>query len=181
MPQEQPVLSPRLRRRRLQKAPGAFLTIGEVADQLAVEQHVLRFWESKFPQIQPVKRAGGRRYYRPEDLALLTRIQTLLYRDGYTIRGVQQLFESEAALSGHGTTRVHRGVTADDGQARAVVTALNSSLATTGELLAAANEPGSTAQMAVPTTADDNFVRVPREKIHQLVDQLLELRRLVSA
>lgn len=74
------------------KAPGAFRTIREVAEELGVPQHVLRFWESRFGQVRPLKRAGGRRYYRPEDVDLLKRIQGLLYQDGYTIRGVQKLF-----------------------------------------------------------------------------------------
>jgi DNA-binding transcriptional MerR regulator len=74
------------------KAPGAFRTIREVADELGVPQHVLRFWESRFGQVRPLKRAGGRRYYRPEDVELLRRIQNLLHQDGYTIRGVQKLF-----------------------------------------------------------------------------------------
>ncbi len=76
----------------LDKAPGAFRTIREVAEELGVPQHVLRFWESRFGQVRPLKRAGGRRYYRPEDVDLLRRIQRLLYQDGYTIRGVQKLF-----------------------------------------------------------------------------------------
>jgi DNA-binding transcriptional MerR regulator len=73
------------------KAPSAFRTISEVATDLAVPQHVLRFWESKFPQIRPLKRGGGRRYYRPEDITLLRQIQNLLYNQGYTIRGVQKV------------------------------------------------------------------------------------------
>ncbi|MDZ4734988.1 MAG: MerR family transcriptional regulator [Rhodospirillaceae bacterium] len=74
------------------KSANAFRTISEVADELAVPQHVLRFWETKFPQVKPLKRGGGRRYYRPEDVALLSEIRALLYSDGYTIRGVQKLF-----------------------------------------------------------------------------------------
>ena len=73
------------------KAPGAFRTISEVADDLKVQQHVLRFWETKFTQIKPLKRGGGRRYYRPEDVALLKKIHNLLYTEGYTIKGVQKL------------------------------------------------------------------------------------------
>ncbi len=73
------------------KSPTAFRTIGEVATDLDLPQHVLRFWETKFPQLRPMKRAGGRRYYRPEDVALLRRIQALLYRDGFSIKGVQQV------------------------------------------------------------------------------------------
>ena len=75
----------------MEKAPEAFRTISEVADELSVPKHVLRFWEAKFAQLKPMKRGGGRRYYRPEDVALLRGIRFLLYNDGYTIRGVQKL------------------------------------------------------------------------------------------
>jgi len=76
---------------RSKKAPNAFRTISEVADELHIPQHVLRFWETKFPQVKPLKRGGGRRYYRPDDIALLRRISGLLYVQGYTIKGVQRL------------------------------------------------------------------------------------------
>ena len=75
-------------RARPKKAPTAFRTISEVADELHIPQHVLRFWETKFPQVKPLKRGGGRRYYRPDDIALLRRISDLLYIQGYTIKGV---------------------------------------------------------------------------------------------
>jgi len=73
------------------KSAAAFRTIAEVAADLELPAHVLRFWESRFPQIKPLKRRGGRRYYRPEDVALLRRIRSLLYTEGYTIKGVQRL------------------------------------------------------------------------------------------
>ncbi len=73
------------------KAPNAFRTISEVADELHIPQHVLRFWETKFPQVKPLKRGGGRRYYRPDDISLLRRVSDLLYIQGYTIKGVQRL------------------------------------------------------------------------------------------
>lgn len=73
------------------KSAAAFRTISEVADSLAVQQHVLRFWETKFSQVKPLKRGGGRRYYRPEDVKLLQSIHRLLYTEGYTIKGVQKL------------------------------------------------------------------------------------------
>jgi DNA-binding transcriptional MerR regulator len=73
------------------KSAAAFRTISEVSDELEVPQHVLRFWETKFTQVRPMKRGGGRRYYRPEDIELLRRIRDLLYSDGYTIKGVQKL------------------------------------------------------------------------------------------
>jgi DNA-binding transcriptional MerR regulator len=76
---------------RVGKSASAFRTIGEVAEDLDLPAHVLRFWESKFPQLRPLKRGGGRRYYRPEDIVLLRRIRQCLYQDGYTIRGVQKL------------------------------------------------------------------------------------------
>lgn len=75
---------------RRSKSEAAFRTISEVSGELSVPQHVLRFWESKFTQIKPMKRGGGRRYYRPEDLVLLTRIRDLLYKDGFTIKGAQK-------------------------------------------------------------------------------------------
>jgi len=86
-------------RRNGEKSPDAFRTISEVAGELDLPQHVLRFWESKFPQIRPMKRSGGRRYYRPEDLTLLKRIRALLYDDGYTIKGVQKLFSANGVKS----------------------------------------------------------------------------------
>lgn len=79
----------------IQKSPDAFRTISEVASELDVPQHVLRFWESKFNQIRPLKRGGGRRYYRPEDVDLLRGVRTLLYNDGYTIKGVQKVFREQ--------------------------------------------------------------------------------------
>ncbi len=72
-------------------AAGGVRTISEVADELHIPQHVLRFWETKFPQVKPLKRGGGRRYYRPDDIALLRRVSDLLYIQGYTIKGVQRL------------------------------------------------------------------------------------------
>lgn len=88
------------------KSPEAYRTIGEVADMLGVAQHVLRFWESRFSQIKPVKRAGNRRYYRPEDIALIRRIRELLHDEGYSIRGAQKL------LKDSGVKAVIEGVSA---------------------------------------------------------------------
>ena len=79
----------------MEKAPGAFRTISEVAQELEVPQHVLRFWESRFREIRPMKRGGGRRYYRPDDLDLLRGIRHLLYGEGYTIRGVRRLLREQ--------------------------------------------------------------------------------------
>ena len=79
------------------KAAGAFRTIGEVSAATGLAQHILRYWEGRFPQLRPVTRAGNRRYYRPEDVALVLRIQHLLEHEGYTVRGVQQLLASKDA------------------------------------------------------------------------------------
>lgn len=79
----------------MDKAPDAFRTISEVADDLDIPQHVLRFWETRFPQIKPMKRGGGRRYYRPDDVSLLRGIRHLLYGEGYTIRGVQRILREQ--------------------------------------------------------------------------------------
>lgn len=79
----------------MNKAPEAFRTISEVAEELALPQHVLRFWESRFPQVRPMKRGGGRRYYRPDDVDLLRGIRHLLYGEGYTIRGVQRILREQ--------------------------------------------------------------------------------------
>ncbi len=81
----------------MEKAPDAFRTISEVADEIDVPQHVLRFWESRFPQIRPMKRGGGRRYYRPDDVDLLRGVRHLLYGAGYTIRGVQRILREQGA------------------------------------------------------------------------------------
>jgi DNA-binding transcriptional MerR regulator len=97
-----PLFAPR------EKSPEAFRTISEVSAELDVPQHVLRFWETRFTQIKPVKRAGGRRYYRPEDVDLLRGIRSLLYSDGYTIKGVQKVLRErglrQVAALGRGET-----------------------------------------------------------------------------
>ena len=116
----------------MDKAPDAFRTISEVADDLDIPQHVLRFWETRFAQIKPMKRSGGRRYYRPDDVDLLRGIRRLLYGEGYTIRGVQRilkehgiksvqgLVDGSAALPSFGAPAIRRcagGAEADDEEA----------------------------------------------------------------
>ena len=86
-------------RRPVEKAPDAYRTISEVAEALDVPQHVLRFWETKFTQVKPLKRAGGRRYYRPDDVVLLQGIRQLLYGEGYTLRGVQRILREKGVRS----------------------------------------------------------------------------------
>ena len=124
-------------RSRPSKSASAFRTISEVADQLDVPQHVLRFWETRFTQIRPLKRAGGRRYYRPEDVDLLRRIRGLLYQQGYTIKGVQKLLRdtprerAEAAAVAHESPVVEASVApARHEETEAVVVAVESSTET---------------------------------------------------
>jgi DNA-binding transcriptional MerR regulator len=82
------------------KAPQAFRTIGELSRETGLPQHVLRYWETRFPQLRPLQRAGNRRYYRPEDVALVARLDRLLNHEGYTVRGVQKLLEAETRKPG---------------------------------------------------------------------------------
>lgn len=106
------------------KSPDAFRTISEVSDELNVPQHVLRFWESKFNQIRPLKRGGRRRYYRPEDVSLLRGIRRLLYDDGYTIKGVQKVLKERgvrAVADGARVDGARDDGARDDGEAPAAV------------------------------------------------------------
>jgi DNA-binding transcriptional MerR regulator len=144
-----------------QKSPEAFRTISEVAVELDVPQHVLRFWETKFPQVKPMKRGGGRRYYRPEDVDLLRGIRALLYHDGLTIKGVQKLLREQGvryvAEFGRGETTLGREA---------------------APMMPGANVhpfPGA----AVPTSA---LSPAQREHLETLLGELVELKdRLLAA
>lgn len=87
------------------KADGAFRTIGELAAELGLQQHILRYWETRFPQLRPLQRAGNRRYYRPADVSLARRIDRLLNHEGYTVRGVQKLLEQDDSVAAPATDR----------------------------------------------------------------------------
>jgi DNA-binding transcriptional MerR regulator len=116
---------------RRSKSADAFRTISEVSEELEVPQHVLRFWETKFAQVRPMKRGGGRRYYRPDDIELLRRIRDLLYRDGYTIKGVQKLLrEQKAEATAEATTAAEASTAAPalDAATRNELEALRSDL-----------------------------------------------------
>lgn len=132
------------------KSPEAYRTIGEVSEMLGVAQHVLRFWESRFSQIRPVKRAGNRRYYRPDDIALIRRIRELLHDEGYSIRGVQKL------LKASGVKGVMEGAEA-------------------AGAAGAAAEPasGAPAQAAQPGPAED------RDQLRAVLGELKEIRDLL--
>jgi DNA-binding transcriptional MerR regulator len=96
----------------MDKSPDAFRTISEVAEDLDIPQHVLRFWETRFNHIKPLKRGGGRRYYRPDDVDLLKGIRQLLYGEGYTIKGVQRILKEEGVRFVQGVGRGEQSVTA---------------------------------------------------------------------
>lgn len=109
------------------KAAGAFRTIGEVSRETGLPQHILRYWETRFPQLRPLQRAGNRRYYRPVDVALVQRINAMLNAEGYTIRGVQKLLSGEGRRPAAPTRAA--GDAADIAPLRAVRDALASALA----------------------------------------------------
>ncbi|MEW5964535.1 MAG: MerR family transcriptional regulator [Pseudomonadota bacterium] len=150
------------------KAAEAFRTISEVADELGVQKHVLRFWEQRFPQVKPMKRGGGRRYYRPEDLELLRGIRHLLHAEGYTIKGVQKILR-ETGID---------AVKAAGRRARAATTAGRKS-----ERRAAATAPAADgATPAQPITVPADVAAAPRSRREILAAVIIELeacRRLL--
>ena len=151
----------------MDKAPEAFRTISEVADELEVPKHVLRFWEAKFAQLKPMKRGGGRRYYRPEDVALLRGIRFLLYNDGYTIRGVQQI------LREHGPRFVmdYRRMAEDEGE--------DGAMPAPREIpdIAAEAAQGSTPSLARETAEE---VKLDRQQIGSLIEEIEACRRVLA-
>jgi DNA-binding transcriptional MerR regulator len=145
----------------VRKSPDAFRTISEVSDDLNVPQHVLRFWESKFTQIRPLKRGGRRRYYRPEDVLLLRGIRRLLYEDGYTIKGVQKVLKERGVRS-----------VADGGREASDESATPSFTEETaaGDIAAAATAAGT------EPPADDG---PDRAELERLLDELGTIRSLL--
>src|SRR2546421_7650993 len=135
----------------MEKAPDAFRTISEVAEELDLPQHVLRFWETRFVQIKPMKRGGGRRYYRPEDVDLLRGIRHLLYGEGYTIRGVQRILKDEGikfvqAVWRSGAPQPARAAGDEDAEEAGAVTAQAGSRGLLGlwpSILGATDEAGA--------------------------------------
>ena len=167
--------------RRRSKAPGAFRTISEVAAVLEVPQHVLRFWESRFTQVKPLKRGGGRRYYRPEDVDLLRGIRHLLYSDGYTIKGVQKLLreigsktimESGRSLSSTGAA----GVAAAHTRRQTGVEGVQAQQALELPLSAPTSSPPTT----MPGNDGDTALSSERrDKLIELAAELGELRDIL--
>ncbi|MGE4220261.1 MAG: MerR family transcriptional regulator [Alphaproteobacteria bacterium] len=150
------------------KSAAAFRTISEVAEELDVPQHVLRFWESKFNQIRPMKRGGGRRYYRPEDVRLLRRIRHLLYTDGFTIRGVQRLLrENGVRAVVEGAVSAAAAVAAEDRAQDDPVAPDESGMLTAVQMPVIAPE--------IAETASDN-----RPELEAILAELVELRAFLT-
>jgi len=175
----------------VEKAPGAFRTISEVAQELEVPQHVLRFWESRFREIRPMKRGGGRRYYRPDDLDLLRGIRHLLYGEGYTIRGVQRLLREQGARfvqnvwHSDAAQPIPQGEVEADGEAEMVpgagtfsVSAARDSPGDEGPQVSW-KEPAATAG-AIPASTGA-MSREQAERLRAALHDLTECRRLLEA
>lgn len=177
----------------MNKAADAFRTISEVADELDIPQHVLRFWESRFPQIKPMKRAGGRRYYRPDDVDLLRGIRHLLYGEGYTIRGVQGILRDkgpkfvqtvwQTAAAQPLETRPEEseaeqepGQLSPDEAARTLFGFLKSPSQPPDETVAAA-----AGRTPVPQAAETAMAREHVRRLQSALHELTECRRLIDA
>jgi DNA-binding transcriptional MerR regulator len=170
----------------LAKSPDAFRTISEVAVELDVPQHVLRFWESRFGQVKPVKRAGGRRYYRPEDVDLLRGIRTLLYSDGVTIKGVQKLLREQGVRY---VAEIGRGETSLYGAAESVAHPSARHYATDDDVVdVIVDDVNDRTDSALATLsrvhaeAEEALNAENRARLEILLDELLHLKtRLVAA
>jgi DNA-binding transcriptional MerR regulator len=153
----------------LDKAPEAFRTISEVADELEVPKHVLRFWEPKFAQLKPMKRGGGRRYYRPEDVALLRGIRFLLYNDGYTIRGVQKI------LREHGPRYVM------DFRRLAEAAEQEEPMSGPHNIPDVAAEAAQSGRTALAREAEEQEHSLDSDALSAVLDELEECQRILSA
>ena len=163
---------------RIEKAPDAFRTISEVSEALDVPQHVLRFWEAKFTQIKPLKRAGGRRYYRPDDIDLLKGIRALLYGEGFTIKGVQKVLREQGArhVAEIGRIGVKEAGVRREGDkvadAGAAVTAAGAAVAsfmpTLEQVNLSAEQPS------------ESLLAEQRERLENVLDELLNLREMLK-
>ena len=157
----------------MSKSAEAFRTISEVADELEVPKHVLRFWEQKFPQIRPMKRGGGRRYYRPEDMELLRGIRHLLHLEGYTIRGVQKILRTQG-VDGVKRSWLDRGSSAGQKTPAAVIAPTPPVAARKRGAAAKGGSTGATSGAAVLTSE-------LRATLKGAIAELEACRRLLSA
>ena len=158
---------------RIAKAPEAFRTISEVSEQLDVPQHVLRFWEAKFAQVKPLKRAGGRRYYRPDDIDLLRGIRALLYAEGLTIKGVQKVLREQGAKQ---VAEVGRIGAKSARKAAEAAAALND----IGSLPALLPIPSSEHVNLAVEEPSDMLVAEQRERLEVVLQDLLRLREMLN-
>ncbi|HEY2529892.1 MAG TPA: MerR family transcriptional regulator [Xanthobacteraceae bacterium] len=182
----------------MEKAPDAFRTISEVAGEIDVPQHVLRFWESRFSQIRPMKRGGGRRYYRPDDVDLLRGVRHLLYGEGYTIRGVQRILREEGTAFVQNVWRTSAAPppealedAAEAGAIGETADSVPSPDLTVFNLPPAQNRAGEAAvsEQQQPTIAVPTSVAAPRhgvasedtQRLRSVLDELVECRRLIEA
>ncbi len=157
-------------RAKVKKAPNAFRTISEVADDLHIPQHVLRFWETKFPQVRPMKRGGGRRYYRPADIGLLRRIANLLYTQGYTIKGVQRLLREGG---GHLAEDIPPAPDEERAAAKAEYDDLHDTAQDVGELLIPGLEPPAVKPAAAPRAAARRRADPEAERLRAVLTETL--------
>jgi DNA-binding transcriptional MerR regulator len=161
----------------LDKAPDAFRTISEVAEELDIPQHVLRFWESRFREIKPMKRGGGRRYYRPDDVDLLRGIRHLLYGEGYTIRGVQRLLREQGARFVQNVWQP--GAPQPEPEAHPIAPSADDASAAP-----AADEPGNPSLLPAPPPAPSDSASLTREdtrKLKAALRELNECRALIAS
>lgn len=182
----------------MEKAPDAFRTISEVAEEIDVPQHVLRFWESRFPQIRPMKRGGGRRYYRPDDVDLLRGVRHLLYGEGYTIRGVQRILREQGVgfVQDVWQAQAEQPPPAlDEDRLAGDVGEPSAAARLEPNLFSIAGKPGEAAPpslpplQAVPQTSSQAAAQIApprlagedRRKLQGALDELLECRRLIEA
>jgi DNA-binding transcriptional MerR regulator len=157
----------------VEKAPDAFRTISEVADEIDVPQHVLRFWESRFSHIRPMKRGGGRRYYRPDDVDLLRGIRHLLYGEGYTIRGVQRILREHGSAFVQNVWRVGAEPAPPplEEDAREVVAEAAENRA----------EPTLFSELGEKVGSEDGIGSSEhRQKLEMALDELLACRRIID-
>ncbi len=152
------------------KAPDAFQTIREVAEGLDLPQHVLRFWETRFKQIRPMKRGGGRRYYRPEDVDLLRGIRLLLYGEGFTIKGVQRLFKEKGI-----------GFVVAVGQTGSVETVtLDESGSEVAEKAASPSSPEPANKAGKGGLAGEGLSKARQRQLEGVLSQLMDVKRLLD-
>jgi DNA-binding transcriptional MerR regulator len=156
---------------RIEKAPDAFRTISEVSEALDVPQHVLRFWEAKFTQIKPLKRAGGRRYYRPDDIDLLKGIRALLYGEGFTIKGVQKVLREQGARHVTEIGRIgvkEAGVRREGDKVADAGAGAASFMPTLEQVNLSAEQPS------------ESLLAEQRERLENVLDELLNLREMLK-